>query len=116
MVMTSDDVFVGYNLKLTVGIRISLEESQNQNSKGYAMNYMQLEHVNVNVANANAMAAQLVAIFVWKIRWHGPSKKAGYTAHVGNDNCYLALKTYKLALLSSKYMLDDLIPASQQSY
>ena len=55
------------------------------------MDKIQLEHVNVSVADADAIAHQLVAIFAWKIRWQGASKEAGYTVHVGNESCYVAL-------------------------
>ena len=50
-----------------------------------------LEHVNVTARNPQKVAALLVDLFDWKIRWEGPSALGGYTVHVGTDDAYLAV-------------------------
>lgn len=52
---------------------------------------MRLEHVNVTVENPKGMAGELQDLFGWKIRWEGEAMNKGYTVHVGDDDCYLAL-------------------------
>ncbi|WP_371170452.1 VOC family protein [Aliiroseovarius sp. 2305UL8-7] len=52
-----------------------------------------LEHVNVTVSDPKATAAWLGAVFDWKIRWEGDAISGGHTAHVGDENSYVALYT-----------------------
>ncbi|SFR37881.1 Catechol 2,3-dioxygenase [Yoonia tamlensis] len=52
----------------------------------------QLEHVNITVSDPKATARMLEQIFGWHIRWEGAAMGgAGYTLHVGNDDCYVAV-------------------------
>lgn len=57
------------------------------------MNTVNLEHVNVTVVDPERTAALLEGLFGWHVRWKGPSKMGGFTVHVGNEGCYLALYT-----------------------
>ncbi len=50
-----------------------------------------LEHVNVTVSNPTATAAWLGDVFGWRIRWQGDAMSGGHTAHVGDDDSYVAL-------------------------
>lgn len=50
-----------------------------------------IEHANITVSDVDRSAAMLVALFGWTIRWKGPSKDKGITAHVGDESQYLAL-------------------------
>ncbi|NJM49513.1 MAG: VOC family protein [Sphingomonadales bacterium] len=52
-----------------------------------------IEHINLTVRDPDRMAAFLIDIFGWHIRWSGPSMAGGYTVHVGTENCYIALYT-----------------------
>ncbi len=56
-----------------------------------------LEHVNMTVADVGKTAAWLCDVFDWKIRWQGDSLAGGYTAHVGNDQDYVAIYALKPA-------------------
>lgn len=53
-----------------------------------------LEHVNVTVTDPDRTAAELESIFGWHIRWAGESLNNGYTVHVGEESCYIALYTH----------------------
>jgi len=55
------------------------------------MNGIFLEHVNVTVSDPLKSAALLCDLFDWHIRWQGKAKDDGYTVHVGDDSCYIAL-------------------------
>ncbi len=55
------------------------------------MNGIFLEHVNITVSDPVKSAETLCALFDWHIRWQGKSKDDGYTVHVGDEHCYLAL-------------------------
>ncbi len=57
-----------------------------------------LEHVNVTVSDPKATAAWLGAVFDWKVRWEGDAISGGYTAHVGDEDSYVALYTPKRAI------------------
>ncbi len=57
-----------------------------------------LEHVNVTVSDPKATAAWLGAVFDWKIRWEGDAMSGGYTAHVGDEDSYVALYTPNRAI------------------
>lgn len=50
-----------------------------------------VEHVNVTVSDPRRTAELMEKIFGWRIRWEGPSQMGGYTIHVGDDACYLAV-------------------------
>lgn len=50
-----------------------------------------LEHVNITVSDVAATARWLGAVFGWRVRWEGPSLNDGFTAHVGEDETYVAL-------------------------
>ncbi|KCZ92428.1 VOC family protein [Hyphomonas johnsonii] len=50
-----------------------------------------LEHVNITVSDIDRTARMLERIFGWHVRWKGPSKDNGITAHVGTDSAYIAL-------------------------
>ena len=50
-----------------------------------------LEHVNLTVRDAKRTAKMLCDVFDWKVRWHGPTIKDGYSYHVGTDDFYIAL-------------------------
>ena len=50
-----------------------------------------LEHINFTVDDTKKTAAQLCELFGWKVRWEGDSINGGYSAHVGDDNSYVAL-------------------------
>lgn len=52
-----------------------------------------LEHINLTVTDADKTAALFCHLFGWHVRWAGPAKDEGYTVHVGNSDCYLALYT-----------------------
>lgn len=51
----------------------------------------QLEHLNLSVSKPDRLAAVLVNLFDWHIRWQGATARGGYTIHVGSDSQYLAL-------------------------
>lgn len=51
----------------------------------------QLEHVNVTVGDPDAVAAVLVDLFDWRVRWSGDAMQVGRTVHVGTDAGYVAL-------------------------
>ncbi|MGH1413046.1 MAG: VOC family protein [Pelagimonas sp.] len=57
-----------------------------------------LEHVNFTVPDAKATASFLVTLFGWSVRWEGKALNDGYTAHVGDDDSYLAVYSPKPAL------------------
>ena len=58
------------------------------------MSDVRLEHVNISVKNAQKTALDLCTLFDWHVRWEGNAGcGAGYTYHVGNDVCYIALYT-----------------------
>lgn len=61
-----------------------------------------LEHLNITVSDPDKTAATLMQLFDWQCRWAGASMDEGYTVHVGNDQCYIAL-----------YSRADLYPAAQ---
>ena len=64
------------------------------------MSDVKLEHVNISVKNAQKTALDLCTLFDWHIRWEGNAGGgAGYTYHVGNDACYIALYTPNDCLL-----------------
>jgi catechol 2,3-dioxygenase-like lactoylglutathione lyase family enzyme len=50
-----------------------------------------LEHVNITVSDIDRTAKMLERIFGWHVRWQGPSKGHGTSAHVGTDDAYIAL-------------------------
>lgn len=50
-----------------------------------------IEHVNLTVRDPHQTAAAMIDIFGWHIRWEGPAMADGYSLHVGNQDCYLAL-------------------------
>ena len=50
-----------------------------------------LEHVNFTVVDPHATAAELSAIFGWRIRWEGEAINGGYTIHLGEDDTYVAI-------------------------
>jgi catechol 2,3-dioxygenase-like lactoylglutathione lyase family enzyme len=50
-----------------------------------------LEHVNMTVSDPEKTASLLVALFDWRIRWHGPALNNGTTFHVGGKDSYVAL-------------------------
>ncbi|WP_114009885.1 VOC family protein [Cohaesibacter intestini] len=50
-----------------------------------------LEHANITVANLERSTQMLIDLFGWHVRWKGPSKDGGTTAHVGSDDQYIAL-------------------------
>jgi len=52
-----------------------------------------LEHANITVKNPDEIAQCFANLFGWKVRWSGASKDNGYTVHVGNQECYVALYT-----------------------
>lgn len=53
-----------------------------------------LEHVNLTVANPQATVDMLCDVFGWKVRWEGPAKAEGSTAHVGADGTYIAVYSH----------------------
>ncbi|MFT6898906.1 MAG: catechol 2,3-dioxygenase-like lactoylglutathione lyase family enzyme [Paraglaciecola sp.] len=57
------------------------------------MHTTMLEHINITVSDADKTAALFCHLFGWHVRWAGPAKDDGYTVHVGNSDCYLALYT-----------------------
>ena len=60
------------------------------------MSIAKLEHINISVRDASKTAQDLCTLFDWHIRWKGVAGGgAGYTYHVGNDDCYIALYTPK---------------------
>lgn len=59
------------------------------------MSNIQLEHANFTVADAKSAAAELCALFDWKIRWEGEAIHGGHTIHVGTDDSYVAVYTPK---------------------
>lgn len=59
---------------------------------------MRLEHVNVTVEDPKEMAGLLQDLFDWKIRWEGEAMAQGFTVHVGDEDCYLALYNPNKAL------------------
>lgn len=63
---------------------------------------MRLEHVNVTVENPKDVAAELMDLFEWHIRWEGEAKDQGYTVHVGDEQAYLALYSPNRALAKNK--------------
>ena len=52
-----------------------------------------LEHANITVSDPERSAALLQKLCGWHERWRGPSAQSGWSLHVGNDDCYLALYT-----------------------
>jgi catechol 2,3-dioxygenase-like lactoylglutathione lyase family enzyme len=56
---------------------------------------VQIEHVNVTVTDPDRAAGLMEALFDWRVRWRGPAQSGGYTVHVGSDEQYLALYTYR---------------------
>ena len=50
-----------------------------------------LEHLNMTVSDVTKTARMLCRLFDWQIRWQGESIDAGWSAHVGADNNYIAL-------------------------
>ena len=50
-----------------------------------------LEHINITVSDIDRTSDMLERIFGWHVRWKGPSKANGTTAHVGTDSAYIAL-------------------------
>ena len=50
-----------------------------------------LEHANITVSDVERTAAMLTELFGWKVRWKGPAMSGGLTAHVGDENQYLAI-------------------------
>ena len=59
------------------------------------MSNTMLEHVNITVSDPERTAAVLCELFDWHVRWQGPSKMGGRTVHVGTDDAYVAVYTYK---------------------
>ena len=49
------------------------------------------EHINITVSDLDKTADMLCTIFNWKIRWQGPSIHNGRTAHIGDDDEYIAI-------------------------
>lgn len=54
---------------------------------------IRIEHVNLTVSNPERSAALLSAIFGWRERWRGPAQLGGFTIHLGDKSCYIALYT-----------------------
>ena len=52
-----------------------------------------LEHANITVENPDKTAQTMIDLFDWTVRWNGASMNDGYTVHVGNKECYIALYT-----------------------
>jgi catechol 2,3-dioxygenase-like lactoylglutathione lyase family enzyme len=55
------------------------------------MNAPVIEHVNVTVSDLDRAIALMRDVFGWELRWRGPSKLGGETAHVGAAQSYVAL-------------------------
>jgi len=55
------------------------------------MSIVHLEHVNITVPDPQRTARLLMELFGWHIRWEGDAMAGGYTVHVGNETCYVAL-------------------------
>lgn len=49
-----------------------------------------LEHVNITVSNPSATAEWLGRVFGWRIRWQGAAISGGETAHIGDEQGYIA--------------------------
>lgn len=71
-----------------------------------------IEHINITVSDVERSVAMLETLFGWKVRWKGPAKDGGITAHVGDKNHYLALysKGGAAARTTSYEMPGGLIP------
>ena len=52
-----------------------------------------LEHANITVSDPDRLSGLLQNLCGWHERWRGPSAQSGWSLHVGNDDCYLALYT-----------------------
>lgn len=50
-----------------------------------------LEHVNVTVSDLDRSVALVQDLFGWRLRWRGAAIHGGETAHVGDDESYVAL-------------------------
>jgi catechol 2,3-dioxygenase-like lactoylglutathione lyase family enzyme len=50
-----------------------------------------IEHANLTVSDPERSAALLQQLCDWRERWRGQSQLGGWTIHVGNDDCYVAL-------------------------
>lgn len=50
-----------------------------------------LEHVNVTVSDLDRSIALVQDVFGWNLRWRGGSIHSGESAHVGDDETYVAL-------------------------
>lgn len=61
-----------------------------------------LEHVNVTVSDPDKTAALMCALFGWRVRWKGAAKNGGRTVHVGEEDTYLAVYTWRAAAPASE--------------
>ena len=52
-----------------------------------------IEHVNVTVTDPERVAALMIDLFGWRIRWQGPARDGGRAIHVGSADHYVALYT-----------------------
>ncbi len=50
-----------------------------------------LEHANITVSDVDRSAQLLIDLFGWHVRWKKKKKGGGTTAHVGNDDQYIAV-------------------------
>jgi len=50
-----------------------------------------LEHVNVTVSDLDRSVALVQELFGWKVRWRGGAIHGGESAHLGDDDTYVAL-------------------------
>jgi catechol 2,3-dioxygenase-like lactoylglutathione lyase family enzyme len=50
-----------------------------------------LEHVNVTVSDLERSVALVQDLFGWKLRWRGSAIHGGESAHMGDENTYVAL-------------------------
>lgn len=50
-----------------------------------------LEHVNVTVSDLDRTIALVESLFGWRVRWRGASIHGGESAHVGDEDTYVAL-------------------------
>lgn len=90
-----------YYLDLKLGLAITidhakqihspLQRSKNDQKKEKTMQKAMIEHINITVSDVDRTVAMLKALFGWTVRWQGPSKDNGLTAHIGDKTRYLAL-------------------------
>ena len=50
-----------------------------------------LEHVNVTVSDLDRSVAMVEDLFGWHVRWRGASIHKGESAHLGDEDTYVAL-------------------------